>query len=147
MEENRGLMSANCDACGAKTVKYKFSLNRQIVDVLVDMYEEYGTHSACEIAQLGMSTSQWTNFQKLRYWGLIEKVKVDGVLKGGIWAVTDLGEQFVKNEVPLQKFVYMYRNEIDSYDGEMVYEAQIRDKKFKIKPEYVADAIPMGDSE
>ena len=41
--------------------------------------------------------------------------------KGGKWRVTEKGMSFVKNEISVDRFVWTYRGEVESYDGEKLF--------------------------
>lgn len=132
-------MSCVCQHCGAKMKKYKFSLNRPLVDVLVLMRKLAPVGSPIEINSLNMTTSQWTNFQKLRYWNLIARYEDKAHPKGGIWVVTQQGADFVDGTLPIRKYAVMYRNELVEYSGDLVFEKQIKQRTFKTRPEYAQD--------
>lgn len=69
----------------------------------------------------------WTNFQKLRYWNLIEPVMGENSRKGGYWKITNEGLRFLKGETTLLKQVKMYRNEIKLRFGKVIFYNEISD--------------------
>lgn len=106
-----------CEHCGAKTVEYKFTFNKGLARCLWLMgpYKE-----GVEISTLDMTTSMWTNFQKLRYWGLIEKVEGGNQRKGGFWKITESGLSFLRGKFKIQKTAITRRNEVIGFSGEMI---------------------------
>lgn len=139
MSNNPQDASECCPNCGAKTRIYKFSINRPLADVLSKMFHEFGQDVPVEIKTLGMTTSQWTNFQKLRYWGLISKANSD---RGGVWKVTNRGAAFVRNELAIPKFARMFRNELVEFQGPEIFERDITEKRFKKKRDYIEESTP-----
>jgi hypothetical protein len=85
--------AARCPTCGAKIVRYRHTMNRGLVGGLVALAEAGGEAS---LADLGLTRNQVDNFQKLRYWGLVEKVhRDDGTRVAGVWRVTLAGYRFL----------------------------------------------------
>lgn len=125
----------SCAACGAKMVEYTFSFNIGLLRCLRLMRNHT---EGVEIRTLGLSTSQWTNFQKLRYWGLIAPVSVANLRKGGCWRITQFGTCFLEGTVKIPKRVTTYRNKVvlkfdndisvnevkDGYEYQSNYQAQ-----------------------
>ena len=54
---------------------------------------------------LELSHSEFCNLQKLRYWGLIFKVKINGVHQAGYWGLTRNGSLFLNNLIDMPKKV------------------------------------------
>lgn len=107
-----------CQCCGAKIVKYTFTFNKGLARCL---YAIRNYPQGVEIRTLKMTSSMWTNFQKLRYWGLIEPVSLGDKRKGGFWKITSTGLDFLNGKVPISKKVVMYRNNFDSFSLDEVY--------------------------
>ena len=84
---------AYCEHCGAKVVEYKHNFNAGMANSL---WQIYLVNKPVALTDLELTRSQWTNFQKLRYWGLVEQC-IDDVSKrsNGLWRITDLGRQFI----------------------------------------------------
>lgn len=66
----------------------------------------------------------WSNFQKLRYHGLVAKVKdkqTDRVVKGR-WLITRNGWAFLRGDIELPKFVLVRNNHIvpDSHSKQLI---------------------------
>ena len=107
---------AVCPHCGASMQVYAHSLTRGLCDALVRLYR-YG--SPARLRDLALSPAMFTNFQKLRYFGLVEQVEIDET-RTGKWRLTDLGEQFVRRTVRVPSRVHTYRGKVQRQDGEMV---------------------------
>ena len=130
-----------CDHCGAKTVSYGHSLSRGLVGaMLVFSRLGEGPHllSASQV-----NISQYNNFQKLKYFGLVEKAG-EGP-HSGIWRITYLGWAFLRGEHNAPKRVRTYRGEVTEVDTERVLFKDIDLTKFWEKHEdYVASARGEG---
>jgi len=95
-----------CNCCGAKMVTYRHTLNKGLVSALVKLSKE--PNSTGKISKLkGITHNQIANFQKLRYWGLVSKVKDTGK-----WSVTLRGKKFVANELIIFDKAYSYRGQV-----------------------------------
>lgn len=112
--------SSICQHCGAKMVEYKFSFNKGMAQFLLKLYDAQGPAKTDE---LGLTYSQRTNSQKLRYWGLAEPVTdtAEQRKKSGWWKITAAGYLFVNGEISIQKFAVMYRNVFRRYEGGEIY--------------------------
>lgn len=85
-------------------VEYKHTLNQGLVKALIKLYEQ-PEHSG-SVSKLGLTHNQQANFQKLRYWGIVEMLD-----KAGHWRVTDPGIAFIENGWKIPKSVMTYRGE------------------------------------
>ena len=92
------------------------------------------------LADLGLTRNQVDNFQKLRYWGLVEKVhREDGTRVAGVWRVTREGYAFLSGR-RVYRAVWTYRGEFecaDDEDGFRVPTVAARD----VSPFYVQRAV------
>lgn len=129
----------SCHHCGAKMVSYTFTLNKGLARCLWKLAKASETHFV-EIRTLRLTTSEWTNFQKLRYWNLIEKKMEDETGKGGFWKISETGLLFLKSRRPLPKKVTMYRNTVQSYSEEKVTFSQVTDG-YEYRSDYVQQII------
>lgn len=113
------VQAVSCPTCGAKTVEYRHRLSLGIVGALVKLYEKAGI-APFQISILDLSHSQMANFQKLRYWGLVQKSSDTGDRKGGFWAVTPLGGEFVLGKKRIREIALTYRATVQGTDGKAV---------------------------
>jgi predicted transcriptional regulator len=79
-----------------------------------------------EIVQkdLSLTKNDYNNFQKLRYHGLVAKVKA----KAGYWLITKRGGQFLRNEIAIPAGVKTFRNHVEE-DGHTKETVRITDFK------------------
>ena len=133
--------AARCPTCGAKIVRYRHTMNRGLVEGLVALAEAGGEAS---LADLGLTRNQVDNFQKLRYWGLVEKVhRDDGTRVAGVWRVTHHGYRFlVGDRVP--RAVWTYRGECTGMDFIAgTVEARSVAPGYQYREEYARRALPV----
>lgn len=118
-------------------VEYKHGLSKGLVTGLIKI-----AHHAqpINLKHLDLTRNQWDNFQKLRYWNLVEKCG-DLSGKGGIWKITALGKAFVLGEVAARRFVWTYRGTRTKYDGDEIFIFRIIEG-YKFKPDYSEEAVP-----
>ena len=104
-----------CPTCGAKIVRYRHTMNKALVTGLATLAAAGGEAS---LADLGLTRNQVDNFQKLRYWGLVEKVhREDGTRVAGVWRVTREGYAFLSGR-RVYRAVWTYRGEFECADDE-----------------------------
>lgn len=131
--------SARCSHCGAKTVRYPFNFNKGLAICLRKMRPH--SKAPVEIKNLGLTTSQWTNFQKLKYWGLIFPHEDKGVRKGGWWFITKRGLRFLRGDITLPKTVWMYRNKLVAVEPDQVHISNVVDG-YTYRVGYAKSAVP-----
>lgn len=121
-----------CPCCGEKipvsnelfVKENTFPLNKGMVAMLVKMYQYAGAVKTNVVA--GAAQSQWTNYQKLRHWGLMEKVFTkEGKRKGGVWQITDRGREFVEGTLPIPEKVTVKLSEAISFSKKLVFIGQV----------------------
>ena len=132
-----------CDHCGAKVVEYKHGLNRGIVTALTAFFEKHALKAA-DMSAMGFSYSQRCNWQKLQYWGLVEKANPLSK-KGGEWRVTQRGAEFVSGWLRVPHFAVTYRAKVVRYEGDSKVIGLVLDG-YKYRGDWAAAAIPAGRS-
>ena len=108
-----------CDTCGAKLVEYKHGLSKGLCRALIQVAIAFRDTKAHEIKEMGLDYNHRCNFQKLKYWGLVEKVG-EQTGKGGLWRITEDGKEFVQGKISVPKFVWTYRGKVERYDGDHI---------------------------
>lgn len=129
-----------CECCGAKVVEYKHTFNAGLANSL---WQIYLANKPVDLNDLELSRTQWTNFQKLRYWGLVEQCH-DQISKraNGLWQVTDLGKTFVNDaQCSIHHNVWTFRGETMRFDGHYVHFQDVHAKFYKDRPTYAAEAV------
>ncbi len=128
-----------CPTCGAAMMEYRQVLNRPLVESLVKIASH---NRPINLSILDLTRSAWNNFQKLRYWKLVEKHFEDGKRVGGVWKVTELGRRFVAGEATVSKNAWTYRGEVRRYEGKEIHIWDV-DAKFKTRPQWAKEAKPV----
>ena len=123
-------------------VEYKHGLSKGLCRALAIVVKAFSDCEPHDIKDMGLDYTHRCNFQKLRYWGLVEKVG-DAESKGGKWRVTEEGMMFVRGNRTFQKFVFTYRGEVVRREGERISIMDVADG-WKYRPEYAAEAVPRG---
>jgi hypothetical protein len=106
-----------CPCCGASMAIHNHRLSKGLIISLVKFRKAVIENNCNEIhvqSKLKFTYSEYCNFQKLRYHGLIAKVKdkETGERKFGVWLLTRRGNQFCKSEITLPESVSTFRNRI-----------------------------------
>ena len=138
-----------CQACGAKTVRYKHSLSKGLAGALASLYRKAGLHP-CRISDIGLTHTQVANFQKLKYWGLAATMtKRDN---SGFWIVTVLGSQWLRGLKAVPKSVWTYRGNpqpVQSGPGDLNPLVMVKDllPGWELRSDYARGAQPKDDGE
>lgn len=147
-------MTTLCETCGAKIVEYKHGLNKHLVEGL-RFIVAFGGRNPVNLKTLNMPRTQWDNFQKLKYWGLVEQVpnpgggsmadKDSGLhAKTGWWKVTALGISFSANAIKMPKFVWTYRGDPVKREGPYMYANEVVDS-YTQRQTWAEEAVPHDD--
>jgi hypothetical protein len=105
MKENN-----TCECCGAKTVKYKHNFNVGLFAGLLKLYN-YGAPAS--LKDLNLTVNQFNNFQKLRYWKLVENEK-------NKWTISKHGIDFINQNIKIPKQVTTYRKETIDFSSKQI---------------------------
>ena len=128
--------NTKCPHCGAKMVEYKHGLNRGLLTGLRAIAKAGWGGKTVKLRTLELNNSEWDNFQKLQYWDLVSKV---GSKKSGNWKITELGQQFVSGEKPVNHYVWTYRGVRQRYEGPPLFIDNVL-SGYKYRPQYAAEA-------
>jgi len=116
---------ALCPCCGAKLSGRWENISKGLVKNLIRFREqvlEKRENKIHLLKDLNLTHSQYNNFQKLRYHGLIAHV-IDKQTKkdeSGYWLLTKRGNLFIKNEISIPKKVFIFRNKIQERGKDLV---------------------------
>lgn len=131
-----------CPHCGASMVEYKHGLSKGLLIGLLRLFEK---GRPVNLKFLQLSRNQWDNFQKLRYWGLVEKYRVKNPnsdeQKGGVWTITAAGIDFCTGKLAVPRYVWTYRGDAKRFDGVPVKIADV-DEGYRKRLDYAREAVP-----
>jgi len=115
-----------CHTCGQRLVDYKHSINRTLVSCLWRLYQAGG---CARLDKLGLYNTQFTNFQKLRYFNL-------AVATGRYseWQITQAGVEFLQGRRQMPRFVITRNARIKQISDELLFVQQVKDcVEFKVE--------------
>lgn len=131
-EQITPLDSFVCHECKAKHIAYKFHLHSWLIDVLHKIAVQ--TQPAF-LRELDLTNTQWTNAQKLSYWGFIEPLTMKGQRRHGYWFLTEKGRQFLNGSLRVNKIAVMRDNKLLRYEGPLV-DSSLADYVVETRPDY-----------
>jgi len=123
-----------CECCGAKMVSYTHSLNKGLCKGLIVLDRQGGASKLNDMSELNFN--QKTNFQKLKFWGLVQKGS------NGVWSITTTGLEFLYGRITVNERVVTYRNVTEKFEGEMVsIEEAMKDFGYWWREQYLENAV------
>lgn len=126
--------------CDATTVSYRHKLNRGLVAGLRRLDEAGGLS---KLAEINLTHWQVTDFQRLRYFGLVEKFRQDGKRVKGMWSITPRGREFLAETVRVRGTAITFRNRLVGIEDELVdFRAAEGVADYKQVADYACDAEP-----
>ncbi len=113
-----------CNHCGQKIKQaYKEMLSKHKLTMLQTVARQVVATGVNDfnLRNMNDSTTNYINFQKLRYHGVVHHVRnADKSLKRGHWFITPLGWSFLRGERDLPKFVLVRENSIVDRSPELI---------------------------
>ena len=133
-----------CSNCGARMKQWWHTLTPGLVNNLIQMIKKVKEKKVNEIhlqQELNLSKTEYNNFQKLRYHGLIQKCtdKATGLHKKGYWLITDRGGKFLRNQMLVPLKVLTFRNKVVDHSKEVVGIREYRGKVTWFESEFDFD--------
>ncbi len=111
-------MKKHCEHCGACVESYKHRLSKGLVSSLYNfaLKVKASGKNTQHLTDVGLNNNQFTNFQKLKYFGLVEKSE-----KAGEWTITRKGRLFIAGEVAVENFAVTFRNVVEESSRDLVF--------------------------
>ncbi len=117
-------MSKNCETCGQRIREIRaHHMNKHLLSLLQAGSKVIMASNVNDFrrADLDGEVSDYTNLSPLRYFGLIHRVKKDGVVQRGHWLITRNGWTFLRGEIEIPKYIKVRDNTIESRAEETVH--------------------------
>ena len=133
-----------CPHCGAKMIKYTHSLKSgALVKILFKFYAltKNGIESI-NPAKTNFTYNECSNFQKLRYWGFVERLGKDG-----LWKMTYRGIEFIHGRQSVKINAISYRGVFDSFEGESVFIEDIKGFSYQKRVEFLETSKNLSEVE
>ena len=129
-----------CPACGQRIVNYKHNINRTLVSCLWRLYQMGGR---ARLDAMGLYNTQFTNFQKLRYFNLAVATG-----RHSEWQITRIGMEFLRGLRRTPKFVVTRNARVLQVSDELLFVYEVKDcVAFKIEWQSQAGQPTLFDSE
>lgn len=115
LEKEAAQNSGHCTHCHQTIKIYRYGISTTMVTVLRQMAKQVG-RGAIDVDKLDLKHSERTQLTKMRFHGLVAKVKEDGRQVARHWIITTKGWQFLgSHEIPAK--VIVYNNQVLGHDG------------------------------
>ena len=108
-----------CPTCGHKLVEYKHSINKTLVSCLARLNALGGR---ARLDQMGLNNTQFSNFQKLRYFALAVPTN-----ENNEWQITDRGIWFLQGRIQISRFVMTKNAHTIRESNELVFITDVKD--------------------
>ncbi len=116
-----------CSHCGTIIQSYSHSLNKPLVEALRQLYDfNIGNNITANLQKnLTLTKNQYNNFQKLQYFGLVERMSVG-------WSITQKGKNFIEGLIAIS-------DKAMTFGGKVVLPPHKAWNKVKITKKFVYD--------
>ena len=134
----------HCPHCGTKMQTHKHSMSKYLVGALLRVFA-LGSMNPVRLCKAGLSGNEMSNFQKLKYWGLVDShITQENNHRRGWWRVTEKGRRFLHGEETVPRWVRTFRNKTVESGGDMIGPRDIIEG-WRLRGDYVADARPLHE--
>ena len=118
LEKEAEANGGHCTHCEQTLKIYRYGISESMVRVLRAMAKatEPNTGRAIDVDKINLKHSERTQLTKMRFHGLVAKVKEDGTQIPRHWLITRKGWQFLGND-PVPAKVIVYNNQVLGHDG------------------------------
>lgn len=108
----------SCPHCGASMKAYWHRLTPGLVSTLIKIYNRVQQKNENKVSkkELSLTHSEYGNFQKLRFHGLIARYRPEGHWDRATWLITRRGGQFLRGEIEVPVRVRTFRNKVTGHD-------------------------------
>lgn len=110
---------AFCPTCGQKLVDYKHNINKTLISCLWHLQNAGGL---ARLDKLQLDNTQFTNFQKLRYFHLVVATG-----QHSEWQITRAGTEFLQGRRRIPKFVITRNAVVKQASDELVFVQEVKD--------------------
>lgn len=96
-----------CPCCGQLAKIYARKITAPMARGIIEQYRQHGREFVHAPTVVGHVTHE---FSQLSWWGLIteeRRLRPDGG-RAGYWAVSEIGERYVRDREPMPKYAYIY---------------------------------------
>lgn len=108
-----------CPTCGHKLVEYKHTMNKTLVSCLARLNAMGGR---ARLDKMNLNNTQFSNFQKLRYFGLAIPTN-----EHNEWQITNNGVWFLQGKIQIYRFVITKNATTIRQSDELVYITEVKD--------------------
>lgn len=103
-----------CPTCDRVVKLYRRSIHSNMLKCLRILNEATKGMLPSELVRTSAGSYDRGDYAKLRYWGLVEQ---DSEKK---WRITEKGQHFLRGEIVIPKYVFIYNREVHGFSAETV---------------------------
>lgn len=119
-----------CHHCGALMKEWEHRLTPGLVNILMKFANQVKQSHKNDVhvrQDIGLTAPEFNNFQKLRYFGLVAKLRDDDDNHvRGHWLLTRRGGSFLRGDEAVHQTVTTFRNKITKRAEEKVFIWEVR---------------------
>ncbi len=110
----------HCESCGASLKQYWYKVTPGLIDVLLILLDYVHETNRNSFRQKEvrdrLKSFQYTQLTKLRFHGLIAKIKDSDGKWSGAWLITSRSADFLRGDITIPERVKTYRNKVVDHD-------------------------------
>lgn len=101
-----------CPTCGHAIMRHKHRFSNSLAQIFIQLSSKFGERAPFHLQKdFTFTKNQYNNFQKLQYWGLVEKCFIKSQRVGGYWQLTHRADALLRGgDIP--HFVVTFQNKV-----------------------------------
>ena len=111
-----------CECCGQKIMRNRQSFSAGMATILLKSAEHFMVGTPFHLQNdIDFTHNEYTNFQKLKFWGLAEKYyNTLGMRVGGKWFLTIRALKLIRGEEKVESWLETFNNKVVARSPEMI---------------------------
>lgn len=114
----------HCPSCGRWAQKYKRHIYATMVETLIRLYRISKRNPDKRFFHIDefVKDTRGVAFATTSYWGLVKRQPLDhddtAKKTSGMWALTKKGRQFLRGEIEIEKYAFVYNDTVIDFSDE-----------------------------
>lgn len=110
----------HCPTCNQPIMKHRHTFSKALAEILLIAAKSYNVGQPFHLKELDLTSNQYNNFQKLKYWELAAKHFVKGKRIGGYWVLTFKAKRLIQGFIKIPRYITTFNNEFVSQSIEQI---------------------------
>lgn len=126
---------SKCPTCGTSLRVYRHKMNAGLMRGFKELMRVGGV---AKLSELKLSSIDFTNFQKLKYFGIVQKEFLNGAATSR-WCVTEKGQEFFHGVASIPSWVETFQNQVVKESEQTIFIFEKLATKYQKREDYLEE--------